>query len=71
MRAKAVYRILTREPLNYTLSRRAGSHRRLKAEGRPPITWAYHDSHTLSPGELRRVLVQQVGLEEDEALRLV
>jgi len=40
-------------------------------DGRPPITWAYHDRKSLSPGEVRRVLVKQVGPAEDEALSLL
>ena len=71
MKASALLRVLTREPLGYVESRRSGSHRRLKAPGRPPISWAYHDGRTLSPGEVRRVLVTHVGLEEEEALGLL
>jgi hypothetical protein len=32
---------------------------------------AFHDGRTLAPGEVRRVLVNHVGLAEDEALRLL
>jgi hypothetical protein len=35
------------------------------------LTWAFHDKRTLAPGEVRRILVNQVGLAEDEALRLL
>jgi hypothetical protein len=35
------------------------------------MTWAFHDGRTLAPSEVRRVLVDQVGLAEDEALRLL
>jgi predicted RNA binding protein YcfA (HicA-like mRNA interferase family) len=70
MKAPRLLRVLTSEPLNYVEVRRSGSHRRLKAAGRPPITWAYHDRRELSPTEVRRVLVNQVGLAEDEALGL-
>jgi predicted RNA binding protein YcfA (HicA-like mRNA interferase family) len=58
-------------PLDYTIARQSGSHRRLQADGRPALTWAYHDARTLAPGEVRRVLVHHVGLAEDEALRLL
>jgi predicted RNA binding protein YcfA (HicA-like mRNA interferase family) len=71
MKAQALLRILMRSPLSYVEVRRSGSHRRLKAEGRPSLTWAYHDGRTLSPREVRRVLVDQVRLEESEALRLL
>ena len=71
MKARRLLGILTSNPLDYEVTRQAGSHRRLKAEGRPPLTWAYHDRRTLAPGEVRRVLVHHVGLAEDEALRLL
>lgn len=48
-----------------------GSHRRLVAEGRPPLTFAFHDSESLSPGVVRDILVKQVGLSRDEALKVV
>lgn len=31
------------EPLSYEIVRQRGSHRRLKAAGRPPITFAFHE----------------------------
>jgi predicted RNA binding protein YcfA (HicA-like mRNA interferase family) len=71
LKATKLLRILQSDPLNYRITRQAGSHRRLRAEGRPPLTWAFHDRRTLAPGEVRRVLVNQVGLAEDEARRLL
>ena len=71
MRASRLLRVLMSEPMGYAEVRRSGSHRRLKADGRPPLTWAYHDRRELSPIEVRRVLVSQVGLEESEALGLI
>ncbi|MGO9320392.1 MAG: type II toxin-antitoxin system HicA family toxin [Solirubrobacteraceae bacterium] len=71
MKAKRLLWILTSDPLNYRIMRQSGSHRRLHADGRPRLTWAFHDGRTLAPGEVRRVLVHQVGLAEDEALRLL
>lgn len=71
MKASRLLRVLTSEPLGYVEVRRSGSHRRLTASGRPPLTWAYHDRRELAPTEVRRVLVNQVGLAEDEALRLL
>jgi hypothetical protein len=32
--------------------------------GRPPLTWAFHDRQTLAPGEVRRVLVNHVGVQK-------
>ncbi len=57
-------------PLGYAEVRRPGSHRRLKAAGRPSLTWAYHDGRTLSPVEVRRVPLGQAGRAEAEALGL-
>jgi predicted RNA binding protein YcfA (HicA-like mRNA interferase family) len=57
--------------LGYKIARQSGSHRRLMADGRPPLTFAFHDSASLSPGEVRDILVKQVGLDHDEALRVV
>jgi predicted RNA binding protein YcfA (HicA-like mRNA interferase family) len=71
MKAKRLLRILTSDPLSYRVTRQAGSHCRLQADGRLALTWAFHDGRTLAPGEVRRVLVNHVGLAEDQALRLL
>lgn len=62
--------LLQRE-LGYGIVRQRGSHRRLEATGRPPLTFAFHDSVSLSPGEVRDILVKQVGLSLEEASRVV
>jgi predicted RNA binding protein YcfA (HicA-like mRNA interferase family) len=64
-------KVLEREPLNYRVVRQTGSHRRQKAPGRPPITFAFHDGRSLGPSEVRAVLVKDVGLADDEALALL
>lgn len=71
MKAKRLLAILMREPLNYRIARQRGSHRRLKAEGRRPFSFAFHDRDDLTPGEVRFVLVCEVGLDEAEALDLL
>ena len=71
LKAKRLLRVLCSEPLNYRVVRQTGSHRRLRAAGRPSLTWAFHDERTLAPGEVRRVMVKHVGLAEAEALRLL
>jgi predicted RNA binding protein YcfA (HicA-like mRNA interferase family) len=71
LKAKRLLRILTSDPLNYRVTRQSGSHRRLHADGHPALTWAFDDGRTLAPGEVRRVLVNHVGLAEDEALQLL
>lgn len=70
LKAKAMLAVLCRE-LGYEVARQRGSHRRLVAEGRPTLTFAFHDGESLSPGEVRDILVKQVGLDQDEALRVV
>jgi predicted RNA binding protein YcfA (HicA-like mRNA interferase family) len=56
--------------MRYRVVRQTGSHRRLKsAAGCPPLTFAWHDGATIAPGLVRKVLVRQVGLSVQEALR--
>ncbi|MEV0400003.1 type II toxin-antitoxin system HicA family toxin [Actinoallomurus sp. NPDC050550] len=57
--------------LGYEEARRRGSHCRLIAEGRPPLTFAFHEGASLAPGVVRDILVKQVGLDTDEALKVV
>lgn len=71
MKARELLAVLMREPLSYELVRQRGSHRRLKAPGRPPITFAFHDRAEVPPGLVRKILCRDVGLGEDEALRLL
>jgi predicted RNA binding protein YcfA (HicA-like mRNA interferase family) len=71
MKAKRLLAILLREPLNYRVARQRGSHRWMAAPGRPSFTFAYHDRRELRPSQVKRVLVDQVGLEEAEALDLL
>ena len=71
MKAKRLLAIPMREPLNYRVVRQRGSHRTLRAPGRPQVRFAWHDRKTLSRGEVRDVLVSEVGLAQDEALDLL
>ena len=71
MKAKRLLWVLMREPLNYRIVRQRGSHRTLKAPGRPTVTFAYHDRKEVRPRDVRKMLVNQVGLEEAEALDLL
>jgi len=71
LKARELLKVLTGQ-LGYSVARQKGSHRRLKsAEGYPPLTFAFHDGQSLAPGLVRDVLVKQVGLEPDEALKLL
>lgn len=71
MKARELLAVLTREPLSYEIVRQRGSHRRLKAQSRPSITFAFHDGATVAPGLVRKILCRDVGLGEDEALKLL
>ncbi len=71
MKARDLLAVLMREPLNYEIVRQRGSHRRLKASGRPPLTFAFHDRATVGPPAVRKVLCKDVGLDADEALKLL
>lgn len=69
--AKKLLAILERTPLNYRVVRQSGSHRRLESEGRPSFTFAFHDKATIRPALVRKILVKDVGLAEDEARKLL
>ena len=71
MKATRLLAILERKPLGYRVSRQSGSHRRMEAPGRPPLTFAFHDNATVPSGLVRKVLVRDVGLAEDEARKLL
>ncbi len=63
--------VLMRQPLGYKIDRRRGSHRLLKAEGRPDLRFSFHDGVTIPSGVIRKYLVGEIGLDSDEALRLL
>jgi len=72
MKARRLLAVLQRDPLGYVVARRtAGSHRVLTAPGRPRIVFSFHDRQTLPGGMVRKVLVKDVGLAEDQALDLL
>jgi predicted RNA binding protein YcfA (HicA-like mRNA interferase family) len=71
IKAKTLLAILERKPLSYRVVRRAGSHRRLRSPDYPPITFAFHDGATVRPWTVRKILLGDVGLAEDEARKLL
>ncbi len=71
LKAKRLLTILERKPLNYTVARQKGSHRRMTAPGRPPVTIAFHDKETVSSGAVGKILTRDAGLAEDEARQLL
>jgi predicted RNA binding protein YcfA (HicA-like mRNA interferase family) len=71
MKAKDLLAVLMREPLGYTIARQNGSHRKLTAPGRPPLTFSFHDRVTIPPGLIRTIMVKQAGLDADEAMDIL
>ena len=70
MKARQLLAVLSRPPLRDRVVRQTGSHRLLRsAGGYPPLTFAWHDRATIAPGVVRDVLVNDVGLSVQEALR--
>lgn len=66
--ARRMRRVL--EKLGYVqVSNKGGSHRKLRAEGRPDITFAFHDGDTVGPHLVRDM--KQVGLTLDDARKVV
>ncbi|HEX6601140.1 MAG TPA: type II toxin-antitoxin system HicA family toxin, partial [Solirubrobacterales bacterium] len=59
--------VLERKPLNYGGVRQAGSHRRMRSPVYPSLTFAFHDSATITPAGVRKVLVDEVGLADNKA----
>ena len=71
MKAKRLLATLERKPLGYRVVRQVGSHRRLEAPNRPPLTFAFHNNATIPSGLVRKILIRDVGLAEDEARKLL
>lgn len=69
LKAREVLRLLKK--IGYVEQRRKGSHRKLVAEGRSPIGFAYHDGVDVPPHQLRRMLVDLAGLTSDEVSDLL
>jgi predicted RNA binding protein YcfA (HicA-like mRNA interferase family) len=72
LKARDLLSILQRQPLEYRVARSRGSHTRLESQnGYPSLTFAFHDGDTVPAGAVRKILCKDVGLSEEEALRLV
>ena len=69
--AKRLLSILESKPLNYRVVRQSGSHRRMESPDHPPFTFAFHDRATIKPALVRRILLKDIGLAEDEARKLL
>lgn len=71
VKSQRLLKVLQAKPLEYRIVRQSGSHRRMEAEGRPPLTFSFHDGVTIPGGMVKKILVTQVGLDEDEARGLL
>jgi hypothetical protein len=71
MRGRELYRHLARSPLSYIedpARSREGSHRTLVSTVYPDLHLAFHDRAEIAPGLVRKILVRDVGLSEQDAL---
>lgn len=71
MKARRLLAVLERQPLGYEVVRQSGSHRRMQSSDHPPLTFAFHDGATIPAGLVRKILVRDVGLDEEEARKLL
>jgi predicted RNA binding protein YcfA (HicA-like mRNA interferase family) len=72
LKAQKLLRILCREPLGYEIARQSGSHRKLESRnGYPDLWFAFHDGVTVPGGAVKKILVKDVGLDENEARNLL
>ena len=64
--------ILRRKPLQYRVIRQVGLHRLMASpNGYPELRFSFHDRATIAPGAVRKILTQDVGLSQKDALALV
>ncbi len=71
VKASELIGILLRAPLKYEIVRQKGSHRILRSADYPQLLFSYHDGRTVAPGAVRKILVHDVGLDEDTARALL
>lgn len=38
----------------------------MKAKGRPPLTFAFHDGQNVPPGLVKKILTKDIGLSEED-----
>jgi hypothetical protein len=72
LKARKLLALLMRRPLNYRIISTMGSHRKLvSASGYPDIGFSFHERVTVSASRVRDILVNDIGLTEQEALNLL
>jgi predicted RNA binding protein YcfA (HicA-like mRNA interferase family) len=72
LKAPQLLRILLREPLGYEVKSQNGSHRKLESvNGYPKLGFSFHDGVTIPGRTVKKILVKDVGLEENQAIELI
>lgn len=72
MKVAEVLRVLKRRPLNYEIVRQGGSHRVMRSgSGYPQLMFSGHEGDEVGSTRVKKLFVDQVGLSEVEALRLL
>jgi predicted RNA binding protein YcfA (HicA-like mRNA interferase family) len=72
LKGRQLLQILEREPLRYRVARQKGSHRTMQSgAGYPVVRFSFHDQQDIRPRTVKKVLCDDVGLDEAEALRVL
>ncbi|HUF33262.1 MAG TPA: type II toxin-antitoxin system HicA family toxin [Acidimicrobiales bacterium] len=72
LRGRALLKVLTCDKLGYEVVRQRGSHRQLaSSNGYPPLTFAFGDNDMIGPTMVKKVLMQSVGLTDEEVLEVL
>jgi predicted RNA binding protein YcfA (HicA-like mRNA interferase family) len=71
MKADQLLRVLQRDPLDYVVVRSKGSHRHLRSDNYPPLTFAFHSGQTIPAGLVKKILTKDVGLTDEQAWELL
>ena len=71
LKGAELLRILCRD-LGYSVVRQKGSHRTLESDqGYARLLFAFHDGDTIAPGMVRKILMKDVALSDEEARKLL
>jgi predicted RNA binding protein YcfA (HicA-like mRNA interferase family) len=72
LRGRDLLKVLRSDRLGYSIVRQKGSHRRLvSSTGYPPLTFAFGDNEMIGPTMVKKVLMQGVGLTEEEVVEVL
>jgi predicted RNA binding protein YcfA (HicA-like mRNA interferase family) len=71
MKASELLRVLCREPLSYSVVRQNGSHRIMRSSKYGQLMFSGHVGDEVGPTRVKKVLVDQIGLSEVQALTLL